>query len=80
MGTHVEKSGTKIEGVTAIGCIGKSGQYVSEYVAVDVRQAALDAVVVVREPVVPDAEQVQRGGVEIVPGDRLVDDLPADVI
>ena len=34
--------------------------------AVHIGQAALDAVVVKRQPFVIDAEQVQRGGMEIV--------------
>ena len=36
----------------------------------DVGQAALDAVVVVGELFVVDAEQVEQGGMEVVPGNR----------
>ena len=43
----------------------------------DVGQAALDAVVVEGELLVVDAEQVQDGGVKVVPRDRAFDSFPA---
>ena len=48
-------------------------------VAVDVCQAALDAVVVEGQLFVIDAHQVQYGGVEVVPVHRVLDCLPADL-
>ena len=48
--------------------------------AVDVGQASSDAVVVVGQLLVVDAEQVQHRGVEVVPGDGMLGDLPADVV
>ena len=48
--------------------------------AMDVGQAALDAVVVERQAGVVDAEQVQYRGVEIMNAGRVLGDLPADVI
>jgi len=48
--------------------------------AVHVRQASLDAVVIEREPFVIDAEQVQDRGVEVVPGHWIVGRLPTDFI
>ena len=44
----------------------------------DVGQAALDAVVVEREFLVVDAEQVQHGRVEVVPRDRVFIDADLD--
>ncbi len=46
----------------------------------DVGQATLDSVVVIRECFVVDAEQVEDRGVEVGPGDRLFHRLPSDFI
>ena len=45
-----------------------------------VGQAALDAVVVEGQPRMVDPEQVQDGGVEVVPVGAVLDGFPADVI
>jgi hypothetical protein len=45
-----------------------------------IRQSALNAVVVKRQTLVINAEQVQNGGVEIVNIDRILGSLPADVV
>src|SRR5262249_58512043 len=57
-----------------------SGQQTCQHVAVHVGQPALDAVVVERQALVIDAEQVQDGGVKIVDIDRVLGGLPADVV
>ena len=49
-------------------------------VAVDVGQAALNAVVVEGQLFVIDAHQMQHGGVEVVPLHRVLDCLPADLV
>ena len=46
----------------------------------DVGEAALNAVVVVREPGMVDTQEVQHGGVEVGPRHRVLGDLPADVV
>jgi hypothetical protein len=45
-----------------------------------VGQPALDAVVVVGEAGVVDAEEVLDGRVEVVPGGAVLDRFPADVV
>ena len=45
-----------------------------------VGQSALDAVVVIRQPFVFDAEQMQDRRVEVVPRDAVLDRLPTDLI
>src|SRR5437660_724313 len=45
---------------------GSSGQDGVDGLAVDVGQAAVDAVVVVGQPLVVDAEELQHGGVQVV--------------
>jgi len=39
----------------------------------DIGQAALDAIVVIRKSFVVEAEEVQHGCVKIVPGGRVLD-------
>ena len=39
-----------------------------------------DAVVIKREPFMVDAQQMQHGGVEVVPGDDIFDAAVADLI
>lgn len=46
----------------------------------DVGEAALDAVVVEGEPLVVDAEEVEHGGVEVVPVHWLFDCFVTDVV
>ena len=54
-------------------------QHLADDVAVHVGQAAFDAVVIEREPLVVEAEKVQEGGMEVVHRgdvfDRLVPEL-----
>ena len=45
-----------------------------------VGQPALDAVVVVRQPLVVDAEQMQNRRMKIMPRDAVLDRLPTDLI
>src|SRR5438445_11845486 len=49
-----------------------SGQNAVHHLTVHVRQPALDTVVVVRQPLVVQAEQVKNGRVEIVNGHRVL--------
>lgn len=48
--------------------------------AVDIGQTALDSVVVVGQSFVIDAEQVEQGGVEVVPGNGAFGRFPADIV
>lgn len=56
-----------------------SEQFVND-MPVNVRQPALDAVVIERQPLVVDAEQVQNRGVEIVVRHRVRADRSAKVV
>jgi len=61
---------------------GEAGQLrkqVGQNVAMHVGQAALNTIVVIGQPRVVDAQQVQDRGVEIVYIDGLLGDLPADL-
>ena len=57
-----------------------SGKDVPDHMAMDVRQAAVDAVVVKRQLLVVDAEQVQDRRVEIGHGDFVFRDEIADLV
>ena len=46
----------------------------------DVGQAAIDSVVVIRECFVVDAEQMEDRGMEVGPGDQFFDSFPSDFI
>ena len=46
----------------------------------NVSETAPDAIVVVREPFMIEAKQMEDGGVEIVYGYRVLGDAPADLI
>ena len=50
------------------------------HLAVDVCQAALNAVVVIRQVGVIDSEEVQQRGVEVVPGHWVLGRLPTDIV
>src|SRR5205085_1917307 len=56
------------------------GQNALDYLPMHIRQSAIDAIMVISKALVVDAKQVQHRGVEIVPGSRLVDGLPANLI
>src|SRR5438105_3274163 len=58
----------------------ESGEDPVDGLPVHVGEPALDAVVVVGEFRVVDAEELQDGGVEVVPGRGVLDGLPADVV
>ncbi len=49
-----------------------SGQNAFDYLAMHVRQTALDAVVIIRQPLMIQAEQVKNGRVEIVNRHRVL--------
>ena len=51
-----------------------------DHTTVDVGQTTLDSVVVIRQRFVIDAEQLENGGVEVGPGDRIFDGPPADIV
>src|SRR5262245_39430800 len=57
-----------------------SRQYFSDDSTVHVRKPSFDAVVVKREAFVVDAEKVEDGGMEIVPGDGLMHGFPANIV
>src|SRR5262249_43065207 len=58
----------------------KSGENPPNYRAMLVRQTSLDAIVIVRQPFVIDAEQMQDSGVEVVPVGAVLDGLPSNLI
>src|SRR5437763_10613311 len=58
----------------------ESGEHGVDDLAVNVGQAALDAVVVKGEPLVIEAEQVQQGGVQVVDAGRPLGRLVADLV
>ena len=57
-----------------------SGQDVPHDPAVHVGQAEASALVLVREPFVVDAQQVEQGGVEVVDVDAVLGDLPSELV
>ena len=56
------------------------GQDLPDHVAVDVGEPARRAVVVVGEPLVVEAEQVEDRGVEVVDVDDVLDGLVAELV
>jgi hypothetical protein len=57
-----------------------SREYVTHHMPMHIRQPPADAIVVERQPLVIDAEQVQHGRMKIVPWDRTFFRLPADFV
>ena len=58
----------------------RSPQHTFHHMPMDIREAALDAVVVVAEAFVIEAQQMQHGGVEIIDGGHVLDGFPAEVV
>ncbi len=59
---------------------GCSGDQLRDDLAGDVGQAEVAPLEAVGEPRVVDAEQVEDRGVEVVDVDRVLDDVPAEVV
>lgn len=57
-----------------------SGEDAVDQFSMHVGQSALDAVVVIRQAFVLDAEQMQNRRVEVMPRDTVLDRLPTDLI
>lgn len=58
----------------------RSGECFGHHVAMHVGQPPFDAIVVVRQFFVIDAEEVQHRGVKVVPGNRSINSFPADLV
>src|SRR5262249_52972084 len=64
----------------AVPAYAPSGQDRSDDFAVDVGESPLDSVVVERQSLVVDSEQVQDSGVEVGPSDGFFGRFPADLV